>query len=606
MDFSLSARSFVLALLPAVAVVAPAGSQVPGEAPLAIRGVTVIDATGAAPRTGATVVIREGRIEAVGPDGAVAIPVDARVVEGEGRFLVPGLWDMHAHLSKARDPALPLLVANGVLGVRDTGGDMPELQRWRAEIRSGERVGPRIVMAGPYLESPANVLRVLMAGTVEPEERTRIPVADPAGARAVVDSIAAGGADFVKVRTWADLEAFRAIADAAADHGLPLAAHTFGLPPELLRKGAVSSIEHFYPVPEGWTEQQRLAFYRDLAERGTVVVPTIVNVHESLFVPDTAAAKIVADTAGRIDPRRPYVSAYLLADWEEQLEERSPQAVAGWRSFYPTVLQGWREMHRAGMRLLPGSDLAVLLVHPGSSLHRDLELLVDEVGLTPMEALESATRLAAEFVGLGDSVGTIEPGKAADLVLLDADPLAEISNTRRIAAVVQRGRLHTRADLDRLRESALEMPAIGENDWPAPPPGPALREARAIEEAIDAADSAGKIATALERFRAMEETDRLPGGREALGARVEAAVNRAGYRLLGAERVDEAIAVLEFNTAAFPEAFNTWDSLAEAYLTAGDRARAIRYYRKSLELNPDNDNAREQLEKLGAGPGSER
>ncbi|HUP19554.1 MAG TPA: amidohydrolase family protein [Gemmatimonadota bacterium] len=588
------------ALLWLVSLLAAPALGLAQEPPVAVTGVTVVDVTGGAEGPPATVVIRDGRIAAIGPAGEIDVPAGARVVEGAGRWLAPGLWDMHVHLSKARAPALPLLVANGVLGVRDVGGDMEELQRWRSEIRAGDRPGPRIVMAGPYLESPANVLRVLMSVTVEPEERTRIPVADPADARRVVDSIARAGVDFVKVRTWPDLETFRAIADAAAANGLPLAAHTFPLAPDELRAGRVASIEHFYPPPEDWEEGERRAFWADLAARGVVMVPTIVNAHESLFVVDTTFTKVLADSLGALEPRRPYLSAFLLADWAEQVEERSPAAAEGWRAYSPTLLRAFREAHQAGVRLLAGSDLAVIGIYPGSSLHRDVELLADEVGLSPLEALQAATIRPVEFLGLDDSLGTVEVGKIADLVLLEADPLADVSNTRRIVAVIQGGRVLERADLDRLRESVLAMPEIRENDWLPARPAPEIAAAIELEAAIDEAGSAAEIAAALERFRSMEGADRLPGGRAALGDRVEAAVNRAGYRLLGSGRVDEAVAVLALNAEAFPASANVWDSLAEAHMTRGDRERAIQLYRRSLELDPENENARERLVELGA------
>ena len=345
-------RACFLSLLVPIAIGlsarAAAGQNV---AALAIRDVTVIDGRGGPAMPGTTVLMRNGRIAEVGPADELLLPPDATVVDGSGKFLIPGLWDLHTHLSKARSPALPQLVASGVLSVRDAGGDMPELQRWKSEIRDGQRSGPRILMAGPYLESPSNVLRVLLANTVEPEERTRIPVDGPDHAARVVDSIARAGVDFVKVRTWRDLETFRAIAEAADAHGLPLAAHVFGLPPDMLREGLVSSVEHFMEVPEEWTREERLDFYSELAGRGTVVVANIVTVTENLLVmPDTLAA--IADNAEGL-------SAFLLADWREQIEESSAEAVGGWRAYYPTVIGAFREMREAGMRILPGTDLAV-------------------------------------------------------------------------------------------------------------------------------------------------------------------------------------------------------------------------------------------------------
>lgn len=580
---------FSLIAAGALSVSVPCTAQ---ESALAIRDVTVIDGTGGPARPGTTVLIEGRRIVAAGPAAELEIPAGARIVDGARQYLIPGLWDMHTHLSKARAPSLPLLVANGVLSVRDVGGDMPELKRWEEEIRSGERSGPRIVMAGPYLESPANVLRVLLAETVEPEERTRIPVDGPADARRVVDSIAAAGADFIKVRTWRDLDTFRAIAIAARERGLPLAAHVFGLPTDMLREGLVSSIEHFLEIPAEWTPEERLAFYGDLAEQGTVAVPTIVTFAESVLVmPESLALRAEGATG---------ISAFLLADWREQIEEHSSGAVQGWRSYYPTVVQSWREMREAGMQLLPGSDLAVAGILPGASLHRNLALMVAEVGLSPMEAIVAATRHPAEFLGLSDSLGTIAPGKVADLVLLDADPLADIVNTTRIAAIVQEGRLLDGAAIDRLRDEALHDPAIDENDWLPRPPSPELVELRTILHSIDEADSPEALAETLASFDAYEGAARLPGGAAAVEGQVESAVNRAGYRQLRAEANDAAVEIFLLNTRRFPDSANAWDSLAEAYMELGDRERAIQHYRRSLELDPNNDNARERLEALGA------
>jgi len=590
---TLLAVALALAALPD-----PALSQ---DLPLAVTGVTVVDAFGARP--GSTVLIEGRRIAAVGPLGQVTVPPGARTVDGADRWLIPGLWDLHVHLSKTRASALPLFVASGILSVRDLGGEMAEVARWEDEIRRRERVGPRIVRAGPYLESPANVLRVLMAETVEPEERARVPVDGPEDARRVVDSIARAGVDLVKVRTWRDLETFRAIADAAADRGLPLVAHAMTLPPEDLRAGLVASIEHFYTLPDDWSAEERVAFYRDLARQGTVVVPTLTSYHESLFVPASEAARVLGDSTDAADPRVAYLSAFLLADWREQLEERTPRDVEAWTAFYPEIRATLREMRRAGVPILAGSDVAVLLVWPGGSLHRELQLLVAELEMTPLEALASATLGPAEHLGLADSLGTIEPGKVADLVLLDADPLADISNTGRIAAVIQGGELRGREGLAALRESVRAMPEIAENDWlPAPTP-PAVRAARALEESIRDADSAEEVAAATERFESFEEADELPGGWLALGDRVESAVNSVGYRLLRAERPGEAIEVFMLNTRLFPESANTWDSLGEAHMIRGDRDLAVRHYRRSLELDPGNDNAREKLVEMGAAPG---
>ena len=143
----------------------------------------------------------------------------------------------------------------------------------------------------------------------------------------------------------------------------------------------------------------------------------------------------------------------------------TPQSRSALERAWPSWLRQVREMREAGVRIMAGSDVAVLNVFPGLSLHEELRLFVDSVGMSPMEALASATRKPAEWLGVADSVGTIAPGKVADLVLLDADPLANIDNTRRISAVVLRGKLFRRDDLDALRAAVRAMPDISTNDW---------------------------------------------------------------------------------------------------------------------------------------------
>jgi imidazolonepropionase-like amidohydrolase len=184
-----------------------------------------------------------------------------------------------------------------------------------------------------------------------------------------------------------------------------------------------------------------------------------------VFRPLSYFQALVADTTGTVHPLRPYLSKFMILDWREQVEEVTPERRAYFDRAWPVALKHLREMREAGVRIMAGSDVAVLNVFPGASLHEELRLFVDSVGMSPMEALASATRKPAEWLGLGDSVGTIESGKVADLVLLDADPLADITNTRRVAAVVLRGKLFRRGDLDALLSAVRGMPDLRVNDW---------------------------------------------------------------------------------------------------------------------------------------------
>ena len=182
---------------------ATASSQ---HAPVAITDVTLIDGLGGPERPHTTVLVRDGRIFAIDSVSRGIIPTQAKVVDGRGKFLIPGLSDMHVHLAKTGEPSLGLFIANGVTSVRDMGGDYAVIRRWKAEINNGARLGPRIRTAGPILESASRVRRMKARGTVEPVDRFRAPVGDTNTARRVVDSVAHLGVDFIKVRTVESLE----------------------------------------------------------------------------------------------------------------------------------------------------------------------------------------------------------------------------------------------------------------------------------------------------------------------------------------------------------------------------------------------------------------
>ncbi len=417
--------------------------------PIVFTHVTVIDATGADAQSDMVVVVTGEKITGIGKFGAVTLPNHSRVIDAKGKFLIPGLWDMHVHVAKAGENTLPLFISNGVTSVRDMGGDYVQILKWRKEAANGTRLSPRIKTPGALLESAENVARMKREGTVEPVDRFRIPVATPEEARRAVDLMASLGVDFIKFRTIASPETYKAIAEESKAKGLMFVGHQFGTPETMIDAGQ-KSIEH-YIYPPVITNPQHAEIYKRMAESGVYVVPTIVVADKSLLVSYQDAKTIVEDVKGKIDFRRKYLSGYLIEDWKEQLEEKKQPSPFDLAKLKEILVKDFQEMHKAGVRLMPGTDVGVLLIYPGYSLHDELQLLVKYVGLTPMEALISATRYPAEFFGMQDSLGTIEEGKIADLVLLDADPLKDISNTQKITAVVISGRFLPKAELQRMR-----------------------------------------------------------------------------------------------------------------------------------------------------------
>jgi len=456
-----------------IAVLAAGFVSFPGAAGgqdlVAIRNVTVISMAPGAPAALGTVIVRDGRIAQMGPPARIRVPEGATVVDGTGKYLIPGLFEMHAHTSKTRASALGLYVLHGVTTLRDQGSEHAEVLRWRREVRAGARIGPRMLIAGPYLESLRNIERMRRdppESRVEPFERARIPVGTPADARRIIDSLAGLELDHFKIRTVQDRATYLALASAAHARGKRLTGHVVSASPALFLEAGQDGVEHgFPPSLDSLPREERMAFWRALAQRDVGVVPTLVTVAESVFRPLDYFRALVSDSAPAVHPLRPYLSAFLVLDWREQAEEVTPERAEYFRGAWPLMLKQVREMREAGVRLMAGSDVAVLNVFPGSSLHEEMRLLVDSVGMNPLEALASATRKPAEWLGLADSVGTIAAGKVADLVLLDADPLAKITNTRRISAVILRGKLFRRGDLDGLLASVAAMPDLRANDW---------------------------------------------------------------------------------------------------------------------------------------------
>ena len=442
---------------------------VTAQEPIAITNVTVISMADTLPKRAQTVIVRRGRIAQIGPAASLPVPQGARVVDGTGRFLIPGLTDMHVHTSKTRASALGLYVAHGITTVRDQGSEHAEVLRWRREIRSGARIGPRMFVAGPYLESRSNIERMRRdppEARVEPFERARIPIGTPDDARRVVDSLAKLELDHLKVRTVQDRATYIALGRAADANRLRLTGHVVNPSIDALLEAGQDGVDHgFLLSADSMLEERRTRFWREFAARDVGVVPTLVVMQESVLRPAEYYKALLIDTTGAVHPLRPYLSKFLILDWAEQVEEQNMLRRAAIRRLWPTVVNQVREMRAAGVRVMAGSDVAVLNVFPGLSLHQELQFFTDSVGMSPAEALASATIKPAQWLGIADSVGTIEVGKVADLVLLDADPLQDIDNTRRINTVVLRGRAFDRRQIGELMAVIRAMPDIRVNDW---------------------------------------------------------------------------------------------------------------------------------------------
>jgi imidazolonepropionase-like amidohydrolase len=428
------------------------------EPPLAIAGVSVVDVVQGRLVANQTVVIENRRITALGPRASVRTPAGARVINGRGRFLMPGLWDMHVHSpGPDNDALLPVYVAYGVTGVRDMGADLELLLAQRARIARGDAVGPRIVMAGPILDGP------LGFPMPQAHRRWRVELTDTTRARYVVDSIAALGADFIKVHERLAPDVYRAIANQARGQRLPIAGHApTAVGPRAAALVGQRSIEHLVNVPFTCTGEEARTLrprsglerlfggcatdnadvtLRQFVQSGTWHTPTLVVQQRIVVGPD----------AIRDDPGMRHVPPSVRALLREvgPLDLPAPRADVRTRlnRLLAKRVEQVGQMHRARVRLLVGTDAPG--VAPGWSVHEEMRLLVT-AGLSPMDAIRAATLSPARYLGASDSLGAVATGRVADLVLLDANPLTDIRNSRRIRAVIANGRVFDRAALDGL------------------------------------------------------------------------------------------------------------------------------------------------------------
>jgi len=382
---------------------------------LVIANATIIDPSGKVPDTPGTVVVERGHVVALGR--APVIPPGARVVDGRGKFLVPGLWDMHAHLAALTSVgnAPERYVGFGVLGVRDMGGFADTLFPLRGRIRAGDRIGPEIVMAGPTLNGD------------QPAAFHRRVVTD-AEARAAVRELRALGADFIKVHRAMGRRELLAVIDEARRVGLTVSGHVpLALSWIEASTLGMRTIEHIQTIFENEQPNPQL-----MAGQFPGIASRLAGTHgDSIWA-------VLKRNHTFFDP--------TLIGYEVNIEKAGPEVAVRRRAAYTQMKLLAGRIARAGVPMLAGTDV---LERHGEMLLLELERLV-EIGMTPRQALAAATTTAADAVQ-HHGTGRVEVGAPAMMLLLDANPLTDIKNLRHLSAVVLAGRLLESAELARLR-----------------------------------------------------------------------------------------------------------------------------------------------------------
>jgi imidazolonepropionase-like amidohydrolase len=439
--------------------------------PLVIRNATVVNVDTGKKSSGNTIVIVGSVIKSVSKDRNTSIPEDANVVDAKGGFVIPGLWDMHVHYfnnfsrvgTDNKEWYGPLFLANGVTGLRDMASDLEDRTRakaWAAQMDKGA-VGPRVVMGSNIIDGDPPFAPGMYA------------VKDPEAARAAVRLMKEQGATYIKVYWNLSPESHAAIADEAKKIGIPFAGHV----PFLVSAFTASdlgqkSIEHLTGIAETctskeeelrkkeWTpkvqEEIRATFdadkcrrlYRTFVKNGTYNVPTLV-LHRGM--------QKYEDAAFRARPALGYISSSELKEWEASPQLNREMTGSEREKLFAELIDVVREMNRAGVPLLAGTDNNNPFVVPGFDLHDELELFV-AAGLTPLQALRTATANPARYLAATDRFGSVSVGKVADLVILVADPTIDIRNTRKINAIVSNGNYIDRQEIDAILMRAKANP----------------------------------------------------------------------------------------------------------------------------------------------------
>ena len=576
--------------------------QTPDAKPvsLALTHVNVIDTTGGPIKPDMTVVIAGNRIVEVAKSNEIRVPQNAKTVNATGKFLIPGLWDMHVHWYEK--DYLPLFIANGITGTRQMYG-VPMFQQWRKEIEAGELLGPHILIPSPIVDGPKPVWPGSIAVANESEGRQAVLQAKQAGA------------DFVKVYSRLPRDAYFAIADESKKQGIPFEGHVpdsvtleeasnagqmtvehlTGVlaacsthEEELLKSAqeataAINSGQSSIPrfsgpefraretlALETYSPQKADAVFGELKKNHTWQCPTLTVLRSMAYSEDPSYSN---------DPRLKYIPRDIVSSWNPKADQFSKNKTdEDWaisRKLFSKDLELVGAMERAGVDILAGTDTLNPYCLPGFSLHDELGLLV-QAGLTPQQALQAATLNPARFMGRENDLGTVAAGKIADLVLLDANPIEDVANTKKISAVVFGGKFFPRTSLDEM-----------------------LTKIEALASRLSIGDVLLKTIQEQNVDAAIKQYHDLKTAQPTTYDFGETALDDLAERLEEMKKSKEALRILELNARENPSPY-TYDSLGEACTESGDKDCAVKSFKKALDLSPNDTNAAERLKKLNA------
>lgn len=449
---------------------------------LVIAGATIIDGTGAEPIQGHSLIVQDQRIVDLVPDGSVVRQAEDRWIDADGLYLLPGLWDMHIHVSFNEDLAprmFAYLLAHGVTGIRDVGGDLEKSLYWRDRARKNPRAAPRLAIAGPLIDGFPTVYD----GSAPNRPNLSVTIRNAEETMKTIERLAEAEVDFLKAYEMLSEEAFEALMQRAADHDLKVAGHVpFSITADRAAELGIGSIEHLRNVEMATSSmaqellqerKQMLAAGKDLqggdlrsrihrtqrpraiASQDPAATQQVIDAfakHQTTQVPTLvimAGSRVRMDQDPGFLPLLQNMPDSLREPWLEIHQRLQNMDAAQWAPHHELgdwMLAFTRQAYEAGIPILPGTDSPVPLALPGHSLHEELRGLV-LAGIPEMSVIQAATLESARWLGLEGETGSIQPGKAADLILVRSNPLEDIHATRDLHSVIRAGRHYDRDTL---------------------------------------------------------------------------------------------------------------------------------------------------------------
>ena len=547
----------------------------------AIVGVNVIPMDEERILENQTVIVADGVIQSISDAGTTVVPDALTRIEGNGRYLMPGLADLHVHLQ--HEDEFVNYLAWGVTTIMHFGGSGEsghQQLEYRDRISAGTLLGPNIYTTDRVLDGdPALSSSALSLKTGE-------------DARRAVQNIKANGFDFIKIYNNVSLPVFQAIVDEARKQELSVFGHiprSFDALTAL--GGGQNAIAHteelfftYFKGPRS-TENMPRDYQPDLDK-----LPALIDVlvdNNVAVIPDlsfTFTDMIMWDDLDILwnDPEYPYLQPGNASEWQAgniNRRDNIEDFVVREQWKYTLMQELTLRFQEAGILQVIGTDASIPGLFPGKAAHRELTELV-KAGLSNFDALAVGNKNAGEFVRRyideDVRVGQIRPGFRADLVLLDENPLEDVRNARTVSAVVVNGRFTDKTRLDERRATLRTR----------------YEFLYAINDEVDAALASNEASTIIRELMTTHTGD------EEVADTIESRLNAAGYAAAFADDLDRSQQILGLNTELFPNSANTWDSLAEVVLYTGDRDRALELYRKALEVDPNFTNAAENIERI--------